>query len=541
MIRRHHEDLQTRREAFAAAKRPSSIDEATRSVDVTMATERMVAVNDGHRVIDEVLRMDGAELPSSLPLQADHSRTVLDTMGTVTGLRVSGGDLEGRAQFASDPQSDRVYRRVAEGHLRHVSIGYRILEAVELLPHETRTVNGRMYTASRAPLRIVTRWKPRELSFVLTPADDAAGVRSNSFRGTEMVRTVSEPADRLPDAIADMIDRGGNSLKWADVCARSLDYLEKPVGDDVAEVCRSAFSTPGITSAIASTFGARAVQTFDSRPDSTLGWTVETPVENFISTSLFATDAATRLDLLPRGDVAKHANPGLVAGTIKIARYAKQFVIDEQNILDDQNVGSHLIAFDALIAAAANVRADLVYSLILRNSALLRDSVALFHATHGNLGTGAFTSDNLKIAVAAIGNQVDSDDRGDVVHLNLSAKVIVLPPNLVLTARQTARLQILGDGNDLEVRQESRLGAAGLVDPTADEVLAGTATNWLLCAADRARPAIVVGGLNGSLRPKLRQFQLTGGGQWGMGWDIALDIAAAAVDYAAVYFSTGAA
>jgi hypothetical protein len=39
--------------------------------------------------------------------------------------------------------------------------------------------------------------------------------------------------------------------------------------------------------------------------------------------------------------------------------------------------------------------------------------------------------------------------------------------------------------------------------------------------------------------PQVRRFDLDRG-QWGVGWDVSLDIGGAAVDYRSVYFAAGA-
>jgi hypothetical protein len=84
------------------------------------------------------------------------------------------------------------------------------------------------------------------------------------------------------------------------------------------------------------------------------------------------------------------------------------------------------------------------------------------------------------------------------------------------------------------------LGATGVIDPNDDDVVReGSATNWLLAARSAAIPSIVVGGLDGKLSPSIRRGQLKNG-QWGVRWDVVLDIGACAVDWRGVYWADGA-
>ncbi len=70
------------------------------------------------------------------------------------------------------------------------------------------------------------------------------------------------------------------------------------------------------------------------------------------------------------------------------------------------------------------------------------------------------------------------------------------------------------------------------------KVVAGAATKWYLSAGGPR--TIRVAYRRGTNRlPVLRSYSLDQG-QWGMGWDINMDIGAAAMDYRGLHHSTGA-
>lgn len=167
--------------------RAESVDEATRSVEAILATENPVEVFDWSRweVIEEVLRMDGVELPEQIPLLANHDRWSLESVyGSSRELAVSGAELRGRLFFAeggdANSPEERAWQKVKQRHLRDVSVGYRVLESTDIMPGQTAVVKGRSYTAGKRTLRISTRWTPKEVSLVPIGADKRSKIRSNN-------------------------------------------------------------------------------------------------------------------------------------------------------------------------------------------------------------------------------------------------------------------------------------------------------------------------------------------------------------------------
>lgn len=128
-------------------------------------------------------------------LQADHSRSVLMSLGLVTGIHARGQKLRGRIEFAPEGVSetaDQVYRQVAAGVTSSVSIGF--------LGTPTRSSGGH------------TTWKDVELielSFVSVPSSPGAMVDRKALnawlgRGPaeELVVTREDVDSALPAALA---------------------------------------------------------------------------------------------------------------------------------------------------------------------------------------------------------------------------------------------------------------------------------------------------------------------------------------------------
>lgn len=162
---------------------PSTLNEDNRSVEATITTDEVTQVFDYHsrRIVDEVLRMDGVQIPDQTPLIENHSRWNLDNIvGSVRDLRVDGQRLMGRLYFAeNDERADKDWNKVRQGHLRAVSVGYHVDESVIIEAGQEMKVGGREYEAGERALRVAIKWTPKETSLVPIGADANALIRSD--------------------------------------------------------------------------------------------------------------------------------------------------------------------------------------------------------------------------------------------------------------------------------------------------------------------------------------------------------------------------
>ena len=256
------------------------------------------------------------------------------------------------------------------------------------------------------------------------------------------------------------------------------------------------------------------------------------------------------LERLPRGSTARHAERTSAEETYKLARYAKQFVVDEQDIIDDR-LNALMEMPTEMGEAAARLRPDLVYALLLANAALGADSIALFHASsHGaNKITTALAAAALKAGITAMAKQTDNS-----VNLNLRPRFLIVPHDLWFTAAEILKpAGVMAKGNtdvtmiptynslgdeDITIIRDNRIGAAGVTDPATQTAYTGSAAYWFLSAGPRR--TLVVGYRSGTgRRPQVRSFILNQG-QWGIGWDISHDIGTKALDFRGLFWSTGA-
>lgn len=345
---------------------------------------------------------------------------------------------------------------------------------------------------------------------------------------------------RMTEQDADMGDRY-RSWSMVDFCREALRIDGTPIPENRFEMIRAATSSATLTNIFSTSVHARLLMGYSEAVD-TSDWCSSEDVSNFQTQERASMGKTAALEKLERGGTAEHATISDSVETYKIARYAKQFVVDEQDIVDDNLNGIQTMPGE-MGAAAARLRPDLVYAILLANDSLGADSTALFHADHNNTDTNALSSANLQNGITTMMQQTQ-----DSVRLNLRPVYLITPGDLEWTSRElltSGQLLITGNTDDvrgnrnvlrdlnLQLRVEGRIDANGVTDPATGTAQTGSATTWFLASSPGR--TVVVGYLAGTRRrPQMRRFTLDRG-QYGLGWDIKMDIGAKALDFRGLY------
>jgi hypothetical protein len=154
-----------------------------------------------------------------------------------------------------------------------------------------------------------------------------------------------------------------------------------------------------------------------------------------------------------------------------------------------------------LARAAAWTLRDFVFDFIRTNPTMPYDGVALFHATHGNLGSGVLSAANLKAAIVAMRSQTVAGSGKPLGGVN--APVIILVPNELedMAFKLSTSLVDVGAASEAgttpNVIQARYRMEVIVVDEWTD------ATDWALCANPANVPTIEVGFWNGQEEPEL--------------------------------------
>ncbi|GIW83209.1 MAG: hypothetical protein KatS3mg105_5016 [Gemmatales bacterium] len=332
-----------------------------------------------------------------------------------------------------------------------------------------------------------------------------------------------------------------SSYSILDMCRTALQASGRPVPLEREEMIRAAFSTGSMGAIFTTSVNASLLMSYFEAPDTTAEWTRTVDVTDFKEQERVRVETGPGLKLLPRGATADHASFEANVEKYKIYRFARMFQIDEQDIIDD-NLSALSDTPMRFGIAAARLRPDLVYSLILSNPTLNSTGSALFSAAHGNnMTTAALSAAKLREAVK---NMMLFKENG--VNLNVNPTHILVPPSLRHLAYElTNSSQILiatGATTLAERGNINALAADGLVpiseprlengvrDPKTEQDLPGSADRWYLVSTDI--PTVEVAYRAGTGRaPVVRSYMLDRG-QFGIGWDVSLDIGAAVIGWA---------
>ena len=448
----------------------------------------------------------------------------------------------------------------AEIRTRAITDGWTVDQAARGFLAAVRT--QRRVSAPQVPSAIHSR----SLGGQLSVRSLAAGLIAAGGLDPTKHRLYDTRGRRGPQLSAQDADYGERFSRMSalDLCRMCVQLDTGHVEWDPEDAVRTAVSGGSLAYALSTNVYAKLLAGWEEIPDSTDWCADESDIPNFLQQEDVTLTANSRMDRLPAGGTASDATVSDSRETYKLGRYAKKFTVDEQDLLSDR-LGAIMAIPAEMGAAARRLRPDLVYSVLLENPALVADAGALFNATaittaggHANLGTGALSTTTFATALLAMYQQ----RKGDVV-LNIRPRYLIVPAALAFTGAtilngialakthgtradpdyvplnpvSNQMLQML-QGQQIELRVDDRLGATGVYDPKSKTQRAGSATNWFLSAGGPR--TIRVGTRRGTGgMPQMRQYVLDRG-QWGVGWDINLDICAIVADYPGLYKSTGA-
>lgn len=248
---------------------------------------------------------------------------------------------------------------------------------------------------------------------------------------------------------------------------------------------------------------------------------------------------------LAPGGQAHHTYFADESETYRVYSFAQMFQVGIETLAAD-HMGAITDAPYRMGAACMRSKLDFVWSAILAN-ANAADGTAFFHGDHNNLGTTgtALSATALEAQIAAL----QSTRVGQTV-LGLRAKTLVVPSALYFLAAKivssSQRFEDSGDGAGnplnvlgLDIISEERLSADGVVDPRTGVTHSGSNTAYYLFSTQNSPSIEIVHLAGGDEIPALRTFSLDRG-EWGIGWDVRLDVGLSMTDWRCSRKCTGA-
>lgn len=164
-----------------------SFDVDARTVELAFSSEVEVRRWFGVEILDhDQTSVDMARLLNGGAVLVDHDWS--DQVGVVVSATIDA-DRRGRAvvRFGRSVRAQEIFQDIVDGIRRHVSVGYRIIDAVL---SETR---------DEIDVYRITRWEPYEISIVAVPADPTVGIGRSAEKTQEeppVVRTQTASTDK---------------------------------------------------------------------------------------------------------------------------------------------------------------------------------------------------------------------------------------------------------------------------------------------------------------------------------------------------------
>jgi len=158
-----------------------AVDTTARTVPASLSSETPVRRWFGMETLLHTADAVNLERAATgLPLLFSHDKTM--PIGLIENVRLEGDRLRGTLRFSNNSRASEVFRDVADGFLRSVSIGYSV---------------DRWEHAAGSDDITVTRWTPMEGSVVTVPADPTVGI-NRSYEGDSPMSDPNIPQANPP-------------------------------------------------------------------------------------------------------------------------------------------------------------------------------------------------------------------------------------------------------------------------------------------------------------------------------------------------------
>ncbi|MEP1612668.1 MAG: phage major capsid protein [Roseobacter sp.] len=174
---------------------PDGAPSDSREVQISFSSEAPYQRHDYERDEGflEVLGHEEAEVDltrlnsGAAPLLKDHVPTLDAKVGIVVRAWLAGSKGYAVVRFAQTPAGDEMLERVRSSEVTCVSVGYAIASATR----QDQEENG-------LPVVRVTRWVPKEISFVAIPADPSVGFGRADQAGASSITVTEKKEGNMP-------------------------------------------------------------------------------------------------------------------------------------------------------------------------------------------------------------------------------------------------------------------------------------------------------------------------------------------------------
>ncbi len=345
-------------------------------------------------------------------------------------------------------------------------------------------------------------------------AEDAICMRSGLV--------IAQPAQGASDLM-------GHSLR--ELARHSLLLAGQPTGGNVMEMVGRAMTTGDFPLLLGNVANKSLLAGYETAPETWREWCQTGSASDFKTHDIVSVSETEDLDQISESQPYAYGKQADAREQYQVVTYGKLFAITRQTIINDDLAALTDIPMKHGEAAARKV-GDLPYAVLTANAAM-RDSVALFHANHGNLGTAGVVSETtLAEAIKLMKLQKDLLSKR---RLNIRPQYFIAPVTIEGAA---------------EIFFSSNQFSGSAVDSTRTNPYAGTrfirvydarlddsSTTAYYLAGPKGK-TVTVFFLNGQQTPFLETRQ--GWSVDGVEYKVRIDAGAKAVDWKALVKNAGA-
>jgi len=320
------------------------------------------------------------------------------------------------------------------------------------------------------------------------------------------------------------------NMNIGDLCSTVLSHAgRRPRDDSRAALVNAALTTSDFPALLQDVAHKALMNGFEeNEAASHRRWTRAGQAEDFREHRRVALSEAPNLSKVPEHGEYTQGALDDAGESISIDTYGRIVSISRQSLINDE-LGELARVPASMGQGAARTEADLAYGLLINNPSM-RDGVALFDASHGNVGTGAALSvDSLGEARKLM--RLQRGLKGEAT-LNLSPTFLIVPAALETDAEQL--LASIQPSKAADAVPEWLRQLEVVVDSRLDE---DSASAWYLAASPAQFDTIEVARLGGNGAEVMTD---EGFDTDTLRFKVRLDVGAAALDWRGLVRNPGA-
>ena len=302
------------------------------------------------------------------------------------------------------------------------------------------------------------------------------GERDIAFRdavGVAIMHRYNPGAHQLPDDAREfrgmtLVELARTSLERMGVSTRGMSRMEIAAAAFNTRAGIGYHSSSDFPAILANVANKTLRAAYEVTPRTFASWARRTTITDFKPVSRVQLGGAPDLSKVLESGEFQYGTMGEGQEVYALAKYGKIVAVTREMLIND-DLSAFTRVPQAFGAAAADLESDIVYSILVDNPNMA-DGVALFHGTHGNLGTAAVVSEaSLAEAYRKMGQQKGLEGR----LIRVLPRFIIVPPGVrsVESRKQVANTtpantqDVNVHAGRLEVIEEPRLIPGGGQDP----------------------------------------------------------------------------